>query len=75
MWNSRVCNPRIRTVIGIIGECAPIRPAIPAFLSCSKEPTTSPMLAILNEEYWEERTVTMSAVAIGTPVGPMPRKG
>ena len=37
--------------------------------------SAAPKLEILNELYWLERTVTTSAVAIGTRTGPRPRKG
>jgi len=65
----------MRSTIGIIGAVAPSRPSMPALRSCSKAPTVGPRLVILKEVYWLDSTVTTSAAAIGTRIGPMPRNG
>ncbi len=58
-----------------MGAGTPIRPWMPILRSCSNEPTIRPVFEILNELFWLDRTVTTSAVAIGTRNGPSPRKG
>jgi hypothetical protein len=76
MWKVRDFSaPPTRRVSGIIGAVAPSRPWIPAERSCSKAPIGTPRLAILNELYWFEMTVTISELAIGSEIGPRPRRG